>query len=91
MLLRTFIISESAKGRLIRMIKNKELIEGIIKDRQPFTYAIRNRSDHIKTFSTFKDYDTQTALNDFYNSPDIDGIKFKFKYTTLTINARNGY
>lgn len=70
------------------MIQNKERIDAIIKDKSDFEVSVRSIASNQKQWSKFIPYDQQ-AIRLIYNSKIIDGVKFKFRYTTLIINARH--
>ncbi len=74
------------------MIKNKKLIDYVINKRMkrndPVTeFAIRNKASPIEMWGEFIPF-TNEAYNNIYQLKT-DGIKLKFKHTTLTINARH--
>lgn len=72
------------------MLKNKTRIDEILEPHDPksFEVSVRTISDIPSKFSAFIPYNEQ-AINLIYKSKIIDGIKIKFRYTTLTINARH--
>lgn len=73
------------------MIKNKPFIEEIIfkrneKQDPAREFAVRNKASPINVWGKFQPYNIlEFNLIHFTN---IDGIKLRFKYTTLTINGR---
>ena len=74
------------------MIKNKTLIEDTItlralKNDSPQKIATRNKSSPLDKWNTFKPFNQKNYTNIF--NPNIDGLKLKFRYTTLIINARH--
>lgn len=74
------------------MVKNKELIEETIrlrelKDDSPQEIATRNKASPLDKWNAFKPFNQKNYNNIFKNN--IDGLKLKFRYTTLTINARH--
>lgn len=74
------------------MITNKPFIQEIIKLRKEkkdmvLKFSVRNKSSPVDRWSKFIQFDNQ-QLNQFIDLRIIDGIKLKFKYTTLVINSR---
>ncbi len=74
------------------MVKNKELIEETIrlrklKDDSPQKIATRNKASPIDCWNCFNPFNKKNYNNIF--NDNIDGLKLKFRYTTLTINARH--
>lgn len=49
-------------------------------------YAIRNKASPIDDWSNFKRYKKESIEEVF--KPSVDGVKLKFKHTTLVINGR---
>lgn len=70
------------------MIQNKERIDGVIEGKDNFTVSVRSIASKPKEWSKFIPYD-EAAIKLIYNTKIIDGVKFKFRYTTLIINARH--
>lgn len=74
------------------MEKNKDLIDFIILKRPVFSFGIRTIFDNEKQFTDLLEYsDPETFDKLVYHNTLVDGVKLKFKYCTLIINARNGY
>ena len=74
------------------MLVNKKLIEKTIKLREQKNdfvkeFATRNKISSINQWSEFEPY-TKDDFQKIYNN-EIDGVKLKFRYTTLTINGRH--
>lgn len=75
------------------MVVNKKLIEETIALRMQSNdpvkeFAIRYKTSPIKEWKDFEPY-TETAFQKIYNQSVVDGVKLKFKHTTLTINGRH--
>lgn len=74
------------------MNKNRKLIEEVIEMRkkdqdQVQEFATRNKDSPLEFWDKFKPFTTKEFyLNLFTN---IDGVKLKFKNTTLTVNGRH--
>lgn len=74
------------------MIKNKPLIDAVINGRKmkqdPVQeFAVRNKASPLDVWCKFKPY-TEEAFNQIFNL-NIDGVKLKFRFTTLTVNGRH--
>jgi len=74
------------------MLVNKKLIEETIALREQKNdfvkeFATRNKISPINEWNEFELY-TKENFQKVYNN-QIDGVKLKFKYTTLTINGRH--
>ena len=74
------------------MIKNKILIEETIelmkKENDPVqSFATRNKDSPKNIWSKFIPF-SRKEFNKIYNS-NIDGLKLRFKFTTLFINGRH--
>lgn len=74
------------------MIKNKPFIDKVIAGRKmkndPVTeFATRNKASPLNIWCNFKPFTEQSFKNIF--NLNIDGVKLKFKFTTLTINGRH--
>lgn len=74
------------------MIKNKKLIIDTINKRKEMNdpvlkYATRNKASPLNSWTSFTTYSEEYFHNVFKLA--IDGIKLKFRFTTLTINARH--
>lgn len=73
------------------MIKNRNFVESIISkrnDKEDYIteFAVRNKDSPAYHWESFKPYrEKEFYLNLFTN---IDGVKLKFRYVTLTINVR---
>lgn len=72
------------------MIKNKDFIDALIKNKINFKFAVRSIADPQEKFSKFVPY-TKEAEKIIYNSNLIDGLKLKFKHTTVEVNARHKF
>ena len=77
------------------MLINKKFIEETISLREQENdfvneFAIRYNSSQIEEWNEFEPY-TKTTFQKIYNQPLVDGVKLKFRYTTLTINARHNF
>ena len=70
------------------MLKRKERIDGVIHDKKDFEVSVRTIASEPKEWSKFIPYN-EAAIKLIYNTKIIDGVKFKFRYTTLIINARH--
>lgn len=72
------------------MLKNKKRIDDIIKEHDPksFEVSVRTIADVPTKWSRFFPYN-DSAIKLIYQSKIIDGVKIKFRYTTLIINARH--
>lgn len=74
------------------MNKNRKLIDEVIRLRNekedPIQeFATRNKDSPLNFWDNFKPFKTKEFyLNLFTN---IDGVKLKFKHTTLTVNGRH--
>jgi len=73
-------------------MKDKKLIEKVILLREKnsdkiLMYSIRNKASPSFCWSKFRKY-SKESFNEIY-SPQIDGLKLKFKNTILTINGRH--
>ena len=75
------------------MNANKELIERTIELRKKFNddpvkeFATRNKDSPINEWNKFQKF-TKKEFKKIYTS-EIDGVKLKFRYTTLIINGRH--
>lgn len=74
------------------MLKNQQLIEDVISDRNAKydpvrEFATRNKASPINIWSQFELF-TGKAFLKIYNC-NIDGLKLKFRFVTLTINGRH--
>ena len=74
------------------MLINKKLIEETINLREQKNdfvreFATRNKISPINQWNEFEPY-TENDFQKIYDN-EIDGVKLKFKYTTLTINGRH--
>ena len=74
------------------MIRNKPLIDEVIKLRNqmedPVTeFAVRNKASPLNTWEDFQSFNMK-ELN-LLNFTNIDGVKLKFKHTTLIVNGRH--
>ena len=74
------------------MVKNKPFIDKVIQGRmlkkdpvQQFT--VRNKASPLNVWEKLQPY-KEKRLNILYFT-NIDGVKLKFKHTTLTINGRH--
>jgi hypothetical protein len=72
------------------MIKNKDFIDALIKNKVDFQFAVRTIASEEKEYSKFKPY-TKESEKLIYNSKLIDGVKLKFRHTTVTVNARHKF
>lgn len=72
------------------MLQNKKRIDEVIAEHDPnsFTVSVRTIADISNNWSGFIPYN-EAAIKLIYNSHFVDGVKIKFRYTTLTINARH--
>lgn len=74
------------------MIKNKALIDSVINKRNDKKdpvqeFSTRNKDSPLDEWNFFKPFnEKEFNLNLFTN---IDGVKLKFKHTTLLINGRH--
>jgi len=73
------------------MIKNKPLIDEVIKLRNEMKdpaqeFAVRNKASPLNVWDDFQPFNIK-ELN-LLNFTNIDGVKLKFKHTTLTVNGR---
>lgn len=62
----------------------------MIEGQSDFQFSVRTISNKENHFSEFKPY-SKSSENLIYNTKLIDGIKFKFKYVTLALNARHKF
>ena len=74
------------------MLVNKPFIDKVIKLRNqmkdPVTeFAIRNKDSPINTWGNLQTFNSK-RLNLLYFT-NIDGVKLKFKHTTLIVNGRH--
>lgn len=74
------------------MIKNKTLIDEVIcqrnKKNDPVKeFAVRNKASPLDVWCKFKPF-TKESFNQIYKS-NIDGVKLKFRFTTLVVNGRH--
>ena len=74
------------------MLKNKPFIDKTIQlmkqdNDHVQEFATRNKASPLEVWSEFKPY-SEKAFNNIYQLK-IDGVKLKFRYTTLTINGRH--
>lgn len=72
------------------MIKNKTFIDSLIKNKVNFKFAVRTIASKPDEFSDFEPYSKESEKL-IYNSKIIDGVKLKFKHTTVNINARHKF
>lgn len=72
------------------MIKNKDFIDALIENKVDFQFAVRTIASEQEEFSKFKPYSKESEKL-IYNSKLIDGVKLKFKHTTVTVNARHKF
>lgn len=75
------------------MLVNRKLIEETIElrrsEKDPVReFAIRYKTSSIDEWSDFEQY-TLKEFQKIYSEPIVDGVKLKFRYTTLTINGRH--
>lgn len=75
------------------MLVNKKLIEETITGREQKNdpvqeFSVRYKSSPIDDWNKFEPY-TKSAFQKIYSEPVVDGVKLKFRYTTLTINGRH--
>ncbi len=75
------------------MLGNKKLIEETIAGREQKNdpvkeFSVRYKSSGINEWCEFEPY-TKATFQKIYSPPVIDGVKLKFRYTTLTINGRH--
>ena len=71
---------------------NKTYVEKVIKHRTEMKdpvkeYATRNKDSPLNVWCNFKPFIID-SFNNIFNT-NIDGVKLKFKSTTLTINSRH--
>jgi hypothetical protein len=74
------------------MIKSKPFIEKVINLRKQkkdpvLKIAIRNKASPVEGWSNFIPYSDEVFFRIF--NLNIDGIKLKFRYTTLVLNGRH--
>lgn len=77
------------------MLINKKLIEETIALREKENdsvneFSIRYQSSRIEEWNEFEPF-TKTAFQKIYSQPVVDGVKLKFRHTTLTINSRHRF
>lgn len=72
------------------MIKNKNFINSLIKNKIDFKFSVRTIDSSERNYSEFIPY-TKSSEKLIYNSKIVDGLKLKFKHTTVTINARHKF
>ena len=72
------------------MIKNKDFIDSLIKNKVDFQFSVRTIASKENEYSKFKPY-TKESEKLIYNSKLIDGVKLKFKHTTVSVNARHKF
>ncbi len=75
------------------MLANKELVTKTIALREKKNdfvreFSIRYKKSPIDEWSEFEKY-TEKCFQKIYEIPIVDGVKMKFKYTTLVINGRH--
>lgn len=74
------------------MLKNQQLIESVIQGRNDKQdpvkeFATRNKASPLNVWCKFELFTKESFLK-IYNT-NIDGLKLKFRYVTLTINGRH--
>ena len=74
------------------MLQNKPFIEKIISKRESMNdqvkeLAIRNKASPINNWSNYFPYNKLNYKSIY--KPEIDGVKLRFRYVTLTVNARH--
>ena len=66
------------------------MIEALLENKINFQFSVRTIASALDEFSEFKPYNEESEKL-LYNSKIIDGIKFRFKHTTISINARHKF
>lgn len=86
-LIKEKLISNKLKYNSL-MLQNKSKIDAIIRTRKNFEFCIRKHDDPVDKWSKLKPF-TEKSEDEIYHNELIDGVMFKFKHTTLIINARH--
>lgn len=71
------------------MLQNEDFINAIIRNKKDFEFSIRKATDEPDDWQKFKPFTKGKSEEEIYfNKSLTDGLKLKFEYTTVTINAR---
>lgn len=72
------------------MLQNEDFINAIIRNKKNFEFSIRKATDEPDNWQKFKPFIKGKSEEEIYFNESItDGLKLKFEFTTLIINARH--
>ena len=72
------------------MLQNEDFINAVIRNKTDFQYSIRKITDDLNAWQKFKPFIKGKSEDEIYFNESItDGLKLKFRFTTVIINARH--
>ena len=71
------------------MLQNEDFINAVIRNKTNFQFSIRKITDDLNDWQKFKPFIKGKSEDEIYFNESItDGLKLKFRFTTVIINAR---